>query len=180
MRQHGFTLVEILVALLIFAILSVIVSAGLHAVLNSDRGVVAQQKTLKALLKTKVTLSDDIAQLVAKTEKDMQGQSIPPIQSISDGLTFIRIKNSGYERVRYVVANHQLIRQVGQRRVVLLTGVSDWSVRYLDRQNSFYTTWPLAYGSNAERMNASPLPKAIEIRFKLQREGGWYALLPVL
>lgn len=189
MRQQGFTLIEILVALMIFAILSVIVAGCLHHVLNENQRIASQQKTIHQLLKTEMTLRTDVLQMVPKSTTDIHHHIIKPIESLPKGMDFIRTgvvnpdsyyARNSFERVRYVLKNHRLLRILRKHPVILLNHVDVFQIRYLDRQNRYYDHWPLSYRSNAERINASPLPKAIAVRIHIEKMGEWHWLFPIL
>ena len=188
-KQQGFTLIEILVALFIFAILSVIVSVGLDSVLNTHRRVMQVQTQLDALLKAETLLRRDVMQMIALPGIDLQGRPIPPVKSLSNGFSLARsgVMNpydrqarSDLRRVTYLIHHHHLIRRVSRQSLDILHHVVLFHIQYLDRANHYYDTWPLPYGSNAQRMNASPLPKAVVVTLRLAHQGEWHWIIPVL
>ena len=76
-NQQGFTLVEVMVALLIFSILSAATLAVLTSTLQSKTQMQAQQETLRARAIVRILLKEDFAQTVIIPKKDAYGQVLP-------------------------------------------------------------------------------------------------------
>lgn len=76
----GFTLLEILVALAVFAVLSVMAHQGLRAVLEADHVTRGQAQRLADLQVALSVLERDLAQVVKLTTRDEFGDALPPLR----------------------------------------------------------------------------------------------------
>ncbi|SDR87780.1 general secretion pathway protein J [Halopseudomonas litoralis] len=79
-RQLGFTLLEMLIAMAVFAVMSVVAYQGLRAVLNADFITREQGQQLADLQVTLSVLERDLAQVVDVTVRDEFGDPLPPLR----------------------------------------------------------------------------------------------------
>lgn len=79
-RQSGFTLLEMLIAMMVFAIMSVIAYQGLRAVLDVDQATRLQAQRLADLQVTLSVLERDLAQVVDVSVRDEFGDRLPPLR----------------------------------------------------------------------------------------------------
>ncbi|NJN45980.1 MAG: type II secretion system minor pseudopilin GspJ [Candidatus Competibacteraceae bacterium] len=73
-RQAGFTLLELLVALAVFAILSVMAYGGLRSVLFAEAAIEAEAQRLAQVQMAFHLLEQDITQIVSRSIRDEFGQ----------------------------------------------------------------------------------------------------------
>jgi len=182
-RPDGFTLLELLVAVAILALIAV----GAYRLL-SDTVMVReqgqkQQQQLRDLQKALTVLQRDLQQVVPRVVRDEFGDIQPalylPQQNV---LEFSRggwrnplqQTRSDLVRLRYRVENGELLRerwdvmdrarQTQPQKIVLLEGVSEFSVRVI-ADGSRAESWPPLTQSGSDRRKV-PLPQAIEVGFR--------------
>lgn len=102
--QRGFTLLEMLIAMAVFAVLSVMAYQGLRAVLSADFITREQGQRLADLQVTLSVLERDLAQVVAVTVRDEFGDPLPPLRLRAGGesqlLELVRAGAGGGQRLR--------------------------------------------------------------------------------
>jgi len=76
-RPRGFTLLEILVALVVFGIFSVLAYAGLMRLLDGRARLVEEQRVWQALSQVFLRISDDVAHARSRTVRDVSGFTLP-------------------------------------------------------------------------------------------------------
>ncbi len=182
---QGFTLLELLVALLIFAVLAVMAYGGLQVVLDAQDRTEQQSARLAELQTCFAILGRDIEQIIDRDIRDNYGEVKGAL--LGDGFTleFTRIgwrnpggfRRSHLQRVAYVVDEGRLMRQRWQvlDRAQnstpvdndLLDNVHALEVRFLDQQQNWQSQWPpQTIGTNA----VTGLPRAVEVVVDVE---GW-------
>ena len=166
-RHSGFTLLELLVAMSIFALLSIMAYAGLDTVLNTRRILEDNMDRLREVQKSMLFISRDLNQIVDRGIRDEYGDYKPALSasSLNIGLDspIIEFTHSGYsnplsakrshlQRTAYHLQNNVLYRdswQVLDRaqdsrpyKARLCTKVESIVFRYLDRKGEWHTQWP--------------------------------------
>ncbi len=177
-KQQGFTLLEILIALAIFAVMSMIAYAGLAAMLDARASTVPRAQQLAQLQTTLYLLNEDLSQVIKRPIRDQLGSSEPAF-SIGRGneiLVFTRtvpswLANSSETnllRVSYSLEKEALYRRVWtipdrtqqteyRRRKLLVTqGVT------IKGFSAKTKTWGEVVGE---------IPQALDISFKLDGLG---------
>lgn len=84
-RHGGFTLLEILVAMAVFAIMAGMAYAGLRTVLDSRRATEARAATLAQWQRFVFTLNEDLSQALPRTVRDELGSVEPAFSGGNDG-----------------------------------------------------------------------------------------------
>ncbi len=173
-KPQGFTLLELLIAIAVFAIMSVMTYSGLHILLDAKAQTASKSAQLEALQMTLYLLNEDLAQIAPRTVRDNYGMVESAFRSnAKDGEVLSLTRSvpqwsayptgSQLQRVSYRLEKGSLYRQVWtaldrtqqsqyQRRKLMDT--STVQLRFFDQQWSDY--W-LA-DSNSLRS-----PKAVEI-----------------
>lgn len=184
-RQSGFTLLELTVALAIFAVLSTLAYGGLRQVLEARRETERVADRLAALQGALRQIELDLEQAAPRPIRDERGAPQGPLvaSAISDlalELTSASWRNpaglprSTLRRVGYRVKNGVLFRYAwavldrspDSQPVaeVLLTNVHQLELRFLDPQREWQREWPpLAQGSGGSQA----LPLAVEVTLEL-------------
>jgi general secretion pathway protein J len=186
--QHGFTLLELLVALSVFAVLSAMAYNGLQSVLRAREGSKAQAERLVALQTTFTWFGRDLEQAQARPVRDPYGESLKAMSAARDQDYQIEFTRSGWsnpfpsekrrrsylQRVAYGVREKQLIRKYWfdldrdyespAFETPLLEGVTALEFRFVDRNLQYQTEWPPLEGADA-------LPQAVEVTVELDGVG---------
>jgi len=183
-HQIGFTLIEVLVALVIFAVLSVLGFQGLAAVLDYDqRSRTAYQEQIQLHRATAVLLQDFI-HLRPRSTRDRLGgrnrayQTTDPdyvVSFVRGGLPSIPGNSfGGMQRVAYSVSDEdELLRwvwpvldsftEVEVESTVLMNSVASFEVFQLNAANEFEENWPPLN----ESLSEEALPRMIRLEITM-------------
>jgi general secretion pathway protein J len=195
--QGGFTLLELLVALSVFAFVSVMAYGGLRVVLDTRGHTDQASRDLGELQVALTLLSRDLAHVVARPVRDVHGDPQAPLRfnAYSDRprLEVVRTSSrSGLQRVAWEIDETRLYRMYWtaldgadpaepQGRLPVMgpvedaertaRGVEDWSLRfhYHLPDGTFGTSesWPLEINPGA----LDALPVALELTLALDGRG---------
>ncbi len=196
--QRGFTLLEMLVAIAIFALVAIMAHTGLRSVLNNRLHVEQQADRLQQLQLAITLIGRDLVQAVPRPIRDEFGDRQPALQgggSFGEGrleLTHAGWRNpagqprSELQRVAYRLGEEGLERwswQVLDRaqdsepyRALLLDGVDELSFRFMDEQRQWHDHWPV----EALEGDLARLPRAIEVILQLDGRGTIRRLWPLV
>lgn len=160
-KQFGFTLLEILIAIFIFAIISFLASAILSSVFSTREATDTRSHRLAEIQIATIIMRRDFQQLVNRSVRAPNGNTIPALVAKTNSIEFTRtghanpfgaLQQSNLQRVSYEVKNHELIRITWPRldRVsstkpverVLLNNVESGGFKYLGKSSAFHQQWP--------------------------------------
>lgn len=187
-RAGGFTLLELVVALSVFAVLSVMAYGGLASVLTMREQVALSFERTAALQKGYLRLRDDFQQLRARPARDGYGDAQPALITLASGA--VEFTRSGWrnplsqprpalQRVSYRVDDRKrLVREswpVLDRaqdsapiEMAVLERVQDARWRFLEGAQ-WHSDWPKP-SLTADRAEAAP-PAAVELTLTLEDLG---------
>lgn len=192
--SSGFTLIEVLVAMAIFAVLSVMAYSGLRTVINVSSGVQNHVERLEALQRTFMFLERDFYQLIPRTMSVDGGNARPALEAVSNATRLFEFTRGGQPnpadvqqnsliRIAYFTDEDKLKRikwntldHISDDRTIemtLLDNVESIKTRFLDKNNEWRTNW----GQN--QADKETLPKAIEITLEHKEWGEIRWLLPI-
>lgn len=180
-HNQGFTLLEIIVALFIFSIISLIMASGLHSILTTQASV-EKNATRFAELQMAITLiSRDFEQVMNRPITTANGSQENAFIGTDKTVTFThaglanpmgQMQRSTLQRTNYSLSGKNLIRQSFESldrtphtpsdERTILKNVSKLSFQYLDHENSFQDRWP-----PGDQTNEGDLPRAIRISLTL-------------
>lgn len=194
MKNKGFTLLEILVAIFIVAIIAVIMVRSLQTVLAAKDGLTRNNEQLAELTLTMNYLRSDISSIVSRPVLDNNGNVLPAFQLQDTDDHFLEFtrgnlanplgeRRSTLQRIGYKIQGGKLIRLTwdvldrastskSQQRV-LLTGIRDWKWSFLDESLRNYSFWP------PKLSDPSTLPIAVQISVFLKDQGEMTQIFPV-
>lgn len=193
-KNNGFTLLEILIALFIFTIVSIIMVSGLRTVLNSQAVTEKQADKLANLQITLLLLSRDIEQAINRPITSAKGGVDPAFIGTPKTLVFThagfanpqgQLQRSTLQRSQYSLEKGNLLRETWQvldqtaktlpSQRILLDSLSDLRFEYLDQQGKFTNNWP------ADGISQSALPRGVRIHLTIKNWGNitQFYLLPV-
>lgn len=195
----GFTLIEILVAIAVFAIFSVIAYSALGRTLDNADMLTERMNRLEAVQRTVRFLSDDLMQAAPRPVRDELGDGYVPAVSASAASNFIlEVTHGGWgnpvglprgtlQRSAYRIEDGKLIRyhwNVLDRTfsnepvaTVLLDGVESLTLRYLPPIGDWSDTWPPQGARGGFGMRDRP--RAVEFVLTLTDEGEISRLIEV-
>ena len=188
LRKHaGFTLLERLVAVSLFAIMSAMAYGTLNQVLDTQFRAGEHAERLAELQKAFSVISGDLQQAVARPVRDNYADGTAAMTGGSVGASVLEFSRAGWrnpagwsrshlQRVSYGLDDQRLVRRnwwVLDRSVdsepveaVLLADVDAVEVRFMDGKRQWQDFWPAA--RQDERLDLLPL--AVEITVELK---GW-------
>ena len=118
-RERGFTLLEMLIAMAVFAIMSVVAYGGLRAVLTADQVTQVHAQRLADLQVTLSVLERDLAQVVSIAVRDEYADRLPSLRLRAGGdaklLELVRAGAGGDQRLRrtaWLITDRGLERQL--------------------------------------------------------------------
>ncbi|HXH03415.1 MAG TPA: type II secretion system minor pseudopilin GspJ [Candidatus Competibacteraceae bacterium] len=178
----GFTLLELLVALAVFAVVAVAAYGGLDSVLVSRAAAEAESARLARVQMALYWLEQDLAQAVPRPIRDDYGQPQPALASDPLQPEFLLLTRTGWsnplgrpradlQRVGYRLQEGRLYRRywltldrgvyAEPRETLLLENVREVRLRFLDQEGRWQERWPPAGGHDDDTLPL--LPPALEL-----------------
>ena len=185
-RQAAFTLLELLVSLALFSILSIIAYGGLQSVLNARHQTEQQAQRLTELQMLFSIMGRDMEQIIQRGIRDNFGDRQAALSGDINHLEFSRTgrRNPGgfarshLQRIAYLWQEDEIRRRSWRvmdraqdsafQEGVLATNIQALEFRYLDEQLQWHSRWPLPKQNGN---TPSVLPRAIETTIETQAWG---------
>lgn len=192
---RGFTLLELLVALAIFAVLATIAYGALNSVLAARRAVAAKGERLAALQTALMVMERDVEQAVPRPVRDELGDSEPALFGGGTGTVVLGLTRDGWrnplgvarsnlQRVAYAFHDGQLVREswsildrapdTAAYSEPLLDKVTAVEVRFLGPDGQWTAYWPPQSATGQITVMpagaAGPPPRAVEVSLDVE---GW-------
>lgn len=181
--RSGFTLLEILIALFIFTIVSLMMAGGLHTVITAQSGTEQSALRLRELQIVLVRMARDVQQAVNRPVKTASDQDSSAFYGTPRGFAFTHGGMAGQssqhqvlQRAQYIWGKKGLWRMAwdvldqtakspkpSQRRV--LDNVKEARFEYMDAKQVFHKSWPVNGQAN------QPLPRAVRITLTIEDWG---------
>ncbi|MEW8049088.1 MAG: type II secretion system minor pseudopilin GspJ [Candidatus Thiodiazotropha sp.] len=190
-RSHGFTLLELLIAITIFAILATFVYSGLKIILDTEHQTSLYGQRISKLQLGLNLMQRDIEQLVARPVRDQYGDQQPALKSggISGILLELtrggfsnpmRLSRSNLQRVGYVYEDNALYRltwpaldrprESEPYRQKLIGEITSLELVFYDKALQEKREWPPRTTGGADE-DPSALPVSIELKLELEDWG---------
>ena len=180
----GFSLIEMLVALAVFATMAALAWGGLDSIVRTRAELAHQEDDFRALMRSVTTLDRDLRQAVARPVRGNSGEALPAFVGTAERLEFTWLgfantqaeQRSNLQRVAYALdgsvadggrlerGSYPVLDRVAGTAVqtsLLRDHVSAFRLRYLDAQQRWVETWPEPNNSDA---TSQVLPRAVELR----------------
>lgn len=197
-RARGFTLLELIIAISIFAVVSVMSYTGLSNALTTRDHTEQAADRLVAVQQAYTILQRDLEQAVARDVRDNFGDARPGMAGGANQQALIEFSRTGWrnpvnrprshlQRVAYRLENGRLIRMSWSAldrapdsaplEQVLLEGVDAAEVRFLapataagaTAESAWLNYWPPETSGTPPPV--TPLPRAVEVGLDLQDWG---------
>jgi general secretion pathway protein J len=190
-RSRAFTLIEVLVAMAVFAVLAALSYGTLNQTLLSAEILSERMDRLQALQRTMRMITDDFQQLAPRPVRDELGDNLKPAldTGFQSGFALeltrggwsnpVVLPRSTLQRAAYRMEDDELVRYhwyaldrtlsnepVG---VALLDGVEGIQFRFLVDNENFSDQWPPLNRPGA--LGARQRPRAVEVLLRLTNEG---------
>lgn len=183
MRRTGFSLIELLVAVTVFAIMSALAYGGLNSIARTRAELARQEDVLRDLMRAVGALQRDLRAVAARPVRGNFGQELPAFIGSADHLEFTRLgfanpqaePRSNLERVLYELDSGMLKR--GRYAVLdraptttptlgeLQIKAEDFRLRYLDADNHWLDAWP-----PPQATDVALLPRAVQWRLRTRTD----------
>lgn len=157
--QRGFTLIELMISLGLFALIAVAGLALVDSILGVQSRTSVRLDALGGVQRASFVVASDLEQ-VANGEVESDGASLS-FTRVAPGLGGAPVP------VRYVASGGVVLRQLGGAPQRLLDGASGLRFRFVDEGGNWVDRWPQI----AER--PAPWPRAIEMRATIDGRGEW-------
>jgi general secretion pathway protein J len=184
-QEGGFTLLELVVAIAIFAAMYVMAQQFLSAALRNRETIDRHADALETAQRTLIFLTMDLEQVVARPVRDRFGETRPMVEGDEETVSVTRLgwanpmdlrKRSTLQRVTWRLEGDQLIRShyrvldrgQSERPVdtVMMEDVTSFEVRYLFRNQAGEWQWNPRWPRDEARSVSpirQPLPHSLEI-----------------
>ena len=191
-NQRGFTLMELLLALAIFGLMSAMAYSGLSATLNAQASIEAASARTQSLQSAIFRIQTDLEQTVGRSIRDEFGDSQPALLgSAENGITFthdgwrnpLQEPRSSLQRVGYRLDDEGKLLRLHWRvldraqdsapiEITLVENITSMEWRYLNATQEWIDRWPPpnlnALGEETDNVN---LPRAVELRLESKTLG---------
>lgn len=183
-RQHGFTLIEIMIAIAIFAMIGIASTALLSRMIDANGASGERFAELEKLQRAMLIIERDLLQAVprpARVDGDLQESVLTggvTSDSDADGIAFVRtgwhnpqlmLPRSNLQLIAYRLQDNRLERVYGNfvdnvigyepKVRVLLEGVEDFQVEFFVKREGA----PESERDWNENYNGSALPRAVAV-----------------
>ncbi|HEY8010615.1 MAG TPA: type II secretion system minor pseudopilin GspJ [Rudaea sp.] len=181
---YGFSLIELLVAVAIFAAMAAMAWGGLSSIVRTRADLVREQDDFRALMRAVALFDRDLRQAVVRSVRSNYGTAtVPAFIGAADRMEFTRLGfanpqaelRSNLQRVLYQLDGDKLERGVyavldrapgtQPQMTVLRDKVGAFRLRYLDAQQRWVAAWPEPNGNAADGTSAA-LPRAVEVHLE--------------
>lgn len=188
-QRSGFTLIEVLVALAVFGVLTALAYMTLGQTLSNADMLTERMERLQSVQRTMSFLATDLVQAVPRPIRADLG-SEPALRSSFGSDFALELTHNGWpnsagvprstqQRTAYRIEDDELLRyhwNVLDRTVnnlpvatVLLEGIDSLTFRFLQLDGEWTEQWPPAAAGGSSSF--SSLPRAVEITLVLPDEG---------
>jgi general secretion pathway protein J len=200
MRSRGFTMIEVMIAIFVSAIMFAIGYSAINQALRDRDGINASQARVTEIQRGMRVVAQDFAQIIARAARDTSGtgQLMPAVMADARDNTLLTFTRAGWsnpaglprpaeQRVRYRFIDGALVREHWQavdpalniepRQRVLITRVKSVEVRFLDPvTRNWRDDWPVNTASGTVNPSQADIilltrPMAIEFTLVLEDWG---------
>lgn len=195
-RHAGFTLIEIMIALVIFAIIGVLAALSLHQTIENNKALNIQDQRLMQLQLALTLIRRDIIQAINRPVISADGGKTAAFTGSGSSIQLTRAglinpfdvsKRTDMQRVGYALSKGSLVRQTWveldrapnakPESQTLLNDVTSLEWKFIDRKHQTQSSWPAS--SNDAQQLPEPLPRAVLLTMHIKNEGEIDGVFPV-
>ncbi|MDF1642725.1 MAG: type II secretion system minor pseudopilin GspJ [Pseudomonadales bacterium] len=194
-QLNGFTLVELLIAIVLFSIVSIGSYQVLSSVISSHRKLSSHNEKFEGLRRAANMLTRDLQQVQPRTVTNAYGDQENALILESSDLSRLVLSSGGWDnplmaargtvgRIEFFVEDEVLIKrlwlvldaldQESHFDMPLVKGVSEFQIRALNPEQRWLSFWPM------EDMPATELPRALEVELVVAELGTIKRVLELL
>ena len=184
-QQQGFTLIEIMIAIMITGIIAVGAYSQLEAANKTQKAAVETDRRLAELQRAMNRISIDFQQVALRSVRDENGDSLPALMGEKDGdATFVswtrqgkinpaNLPRSELERITYKVEEKQLLREqwivldiVSEEqkyKLPILSDIESFEVSFYS-EDQWHESWPI---NGIDAKDLHHLPRAVKFKLEL-------------
>jgi general secretion pathway protein J len=195
-KQQGFTLLELLIASVIFAIMAIMAYGGLSNVIDNSKASQQALKRLQQVQQSVSILNRDFSQIIRRPIRDEYGNTQAYLiagSNIENIIEFTRggrvnpadLLRSTLQRIAYRFDEDKLVRlqwpqldrmqEAEPRETVIIDSIENVSIRLLDKNAEWQEQWPPLNSASAPAPGTAGTPVveplAIEIILQLKDWG---------
>lgn len=196
LKINGFTLIEVLVAMFLLAIIGTAGFNMLKRVTDARASIEAHSDRITELQRTFYWLAEDVTQIIDRPIRSNLDAPLPAFQYNLQGSSLFDLTRAGWanpagdilpprstlQRVSYALEDDKFFRsywyhldsleEEPSRRRQLLTGVEELTVRFMGPDGNWESQWPpLNAEVDAQGNQIVGLPRALEFTFLLDDYG---------
>ena len=191
-KQSGFSLIELIVAIAILATITVAANSSLVSVLKTKDIVIKSNLEFRAIQKAISAIDRDFFQIAPRYIRYGSSKTKPALIYRDNRIEFTRsgkanllqLQRSDFFRVSFYLEDDRLIRESWPvldrsetdepERIVILKKVKTFEIEFLDRyMHSWTKRWPVD-----KRTKKNELPKFIKVNIELEDFGTITRMLP--
>lgn len=199
----GFTLLELLVAIAVFAVLAIMSYGTLSNVLRAQSQTRAAAQKLHRIQQAILYLERDLLQIVVRPVRLENAPSLPALVGAEYGNDRLEFTRTGYpnpnkaprsflQRITYAMPDdeeYKLYRYVWPsldrmydqepHKLLLLDDVEELVLRFYDNEGVEHNSWPPASNQQSGQALLTLMPRAIKVVLKLKSMGEIWRILEI-
>jgi general secretion pathway protein J len=200
-KHRGFTLIEVLVAITIMAIIATLTGQALHTATSSSEATNDAVKRLSSVDRTWTLIESDLRNALPRAITPTMGEPIPALYANRSSEYWLRVFRGGVVnplhaprseliRIGYRLTDNVLwrdtwvnIASIDERDVIkqkLMTDVKDVVIRVLSNQATSIAAGPWVQDWPDSGTAPAVLPRALEVTIQTEDYGEMKRLFPIL
>lgn len=166
--EHGFTLIEMLIALSIFAMIAAAGVLLLRGSIDTQLQMATRLDEGSAMIRLRALLASELASAQPRVGRGPAGEERAAMQGTADGLRFIHASagepgEAALSATRYAIENGALVRHATRALDGPADGTAAVLIRAIDSAQWRYRDATGAWSNSWNPTDARALPRAVEL-----------------